>query len=367
MEKKSYISSYQIVLFLLITRILFSNSYQAGLNAGNCIQDILPSFFVNFLTNFIVAIPILMLLRRHPEHDLVECSIKALGRGFGIVIAILYFLFFTSIAAVNTGNFDNFFVNTVIPDVTPYAINIFLIIVCIYGAIKGIESIARVGSVAGVLYLLTLFIVLIALIPYVNLGYLKPLFYNGPKYFIGGSLMNYSLSFQIVSIAFLGSFKCGEKGLSKTYYVWNVITFIVLFLPELYFVTVLGAFGAKQFYPQQALYSLVKINVFERIDALTFIPWILNVVITVTLYIYFAVTCMLKIGLNKYRKIITVITGIIVFFASPFISRHFTMLQQYYTGVVAAVVNTFFVVIIPTFILLADVVSERLVQNEEKG
>jgi spore germination protein (amino acid permease) len=367
MEKKSYISSGQIILVLLVTRLLFSTTYQSSLDAGNSIQDILPSIIINFVTNIVIAVPIFMLLKRHPGHDLVECASKAFGKGISFIVAMLYYLFFLFYAISYTGNFDNLFVNSLIPNVSVPLTTFLLLIVCVYGVIKGIESIARVGSVAAIFYLISLVVLFISVLPLVNLGYLKPLFYNGPKYMIGATAINYSLSIQIICIAFLTSFQRQGGSTKKTYHIWNLVSMLTLFVLEFFIVTTMGAFGSEQFDPLQVLSSLTSYNIFQSLNAVDFIPWILNTIIAVSVFIYLAVLCLLKTGLNKHRKLIVIITGIIVFFTAPTVSSHFEMLQKFQAGPYAAILTTVFAAVIPLIILMVDSVKERLMQNDKNA
>lgn len=363
MEKKTYISPVQAVLVLLILRLLFSTSYQSVLNMGNSIQDMLLSLPVIFVVNFIVALPMLILLKRYPGHDLIECTEKAAGRGAGVIVALFYYLFFLANAAVSAGNYENYFTIIVIPDVNSYVIGILLVTVCIYGAIKGIEAIMRMGSFAAVIYILTFIIILISLSPMINLDYLKPLLFNGTKILKESCIMNYNLSTQIATLAFLAPFMHKGKSIGKTYAGWNVVSIIVLFLLEFNTITVSGAYGAKQQYPLGLLSALSKISVFEHLDAIDMVSWILNTVLAVTIYIYLAVDCLLKIGLNSHRKLLAVVSGAAVIIAAPCISRNFVNLQSFMVSGATSFAVTAFTVVIPLIILTVDLIKEKVVRN----
>lgn len=365
MEKKSYISPVQAVLVLFILRLLFSSSYQSVLNMGNSIQDLLLSLPVIFVTNFIIAIPILILLKRHPGQDLVECTEKAAGRGAGIVVALFYYVFFLANAVVNVGNYENYFTIAVIPDVNSYVTGFLLLIVCVYGAIKGIEAIMRMGSLVAVIYIFTFIIIFISLYSLINLDYLKPLLFNGTRILTKSCIMNYNLSTQIVTLAFLAPFIHQGKGIGKTYAGWNVISIIVVAMLEFNVITVAGAFGAEHQYPLQLLSSLSQISVFQHLDSIDMVSWILNTIITVTIYIYLAVDCLLKAGLNKHRRLLAFVSGAAVFIASPYISRNFEDLQAVMVSGVTSLVMTVFTVVIPIIILMVDLIKGKVVQNAQ--
>lgn len=366
MEKKSYISANQIILILCITRLLFSSSYQSYLNAGASVQDTLPSLIANFVVNLIVAAPILMLLKRYPRHSLAECAVKVLGRPLGVVVCIIYCMFFIANASLVSGNFGNFFITDVISDATVFVTLLLLVTVCVYGALKGIESLARVGSVVAIIYFLTFIIIFLTLKSWIKIGYVKPLFFNGPGLFLNSSVMNYNLSTQIILFAFLVPFQ--RKGsITKTYFLWSLLTFAVLFLLELSIVVVLGAYGAKQIYPLQLLARLSKIGIFDRLDAVDMISWILNTVITVALNIYLAVLCLLNAGLNKYRKLTAVIVGILVLFPATMVSTEFEVVQKMMCDLRTSGVLTILIVVIPCLIVIVDIIKKRVEQIENNA
>jgi Spore germination protein. len=365
MEKKSYISPLQIILMLLITRLLFSSSYQSVLNAGNNEQDLLPSIPVVFVVNFIAAIPILVLLGRQPGHDPVECAMKVAGRGVGTVVAFVYFLFFIAIAALTLGNYENYFSTSVIPDVRAYIIGAYMIVVCLYGMLKGIEAIARFGGVVAVVYVVTLIIIFLSLMQFADISLLKPIFYKGTKLFMQSILMNYNLSYQIVLLAFLAPFIRPGASAAKTYACWNFFAFLVLFMLEFAIVTVTGAYGARQLYPLLTLSSLSHIGFLEELDAVDMVSWMLNAVITVSLSGYLAVNCLLKIGLNKHKRLISFLCCAAILYLSTLIAENFSSIQMVIVGATAAVILTAAAVVIPLIILIIDLIKGRMVQNAQ--
>jgi uncharacterized integral membrane protein len=132
-------------------------------------------------------------------------------------------------------------------------------------------------------------------------------------------------------------------------------------------ITVLGAYGAKVLYPLELLAKLSSISIFTRLDAIHLIPWILNAVITVTISIYLAVSCLLKVGLNNHRKLIAIVSGIIVLIVAPFISENFNMVQLAICSLPMTAIITIFIAVMPGLILIIDMIKERVLQNEKSA
>ena len=156
MEKASVISSKQLIAILMVCRLGFSTVYFTSIDAGASIQDVLLAVPVLFVMNFFVAIPILLLLRRHPGKSFMECSVQLIGKPASVVVAVICGVFFLLQGTLELGIFQLFYVNTVIPQTAEFAILIPILIVAVYGAVKGIEALARGGSVILVIYLFIL-------------------------------------------------------------------------------------------------------------------------------------------------------------------------------------------------------------------
>jgi spore germination protein (amino acid permease) len=365
MEKQSFISNKQLIVLLILTRLPFSTAYIVGLNAGRSVQDILLAVPVNFVINFIVAIPLLMLIKRYPGKDPVECAINILGKPTGMIVALIYGLFFLATVVHMQAVFQNFFINTVIPDSNFNSVAIpMLFVVCFYGAVKGIETIVRFSSIGIVIYLVVVSMIIISLIPSIKLDYLSPQFYNGPGVFLKAIWAGFNSNPQILFLAFCIPFlKIGTKT-GKLFMKWNIFAMVLFFLLEFVSITVMGPYGAKQNYPLSALSMLSQISVFERLDAIDMVSWILNAVIYTTFYIYLMSSCILKFGFNKHKKIVIFLCVVVIFFLSKLEDSVSTEIHDVYTNPILTGVTVFLLIVLPITLLLADVIKRRIVNEE---
>jgi len=367
MEKQSYISSRQIIVLLIMTRLPFSTAYYVALNAGKSIQDILYAVPVNFILNFIIAIPILMLLKKYPGKDIIELASNIIGKAAGIIVAVFYMFCFILLAVYMHATFQDFFVNAIIPESTYYDIAIPLLVVAFYGAVKGIEAIARFGSIVIIAYLIILSIIAISLIPHIDFNNLLPVFYNGPQYFWGAVLNGFNSNIQIVFLIFCAPFlKSGTKT-GKLYAKWNVFAMLLFLGLEFLTVAVMGPFVAIQNYPLSTLAMQSRVGVFERIDAIDMISWILNIVLMVTFYVYFAAGCLMKVGLNKHKKLITFLIVAIIFAATDYASNFFVGVHTVTLNPYISVLTLTAMILVPFLILIADMIKRRVAGNEKAG
>jgi spore germination protein KB len=360
MEKQSYVSSRQIISVLIVTRLLFSTAYVTGLEAGTSVQDVLLAVPVNFIVNFIVAIPVLVLLGKNPGKDLTECASNSIGKAAGAVVGIFYMLVFLLIAVFTQATFQIYFVNSVIPNSHFLAIAIPMAVVCLYGAVKGIESISRFGGYVMITYAVILGVIFISLIPSINLGYLFPLLYNGPQIALKAFVSGFNSSMQILFLAFCAPYLRSGTNLTKLYAKWNVIAMLMFLFLEFLMVVVMGPFGAKQNFPLQMLATQSEIGVFERLDAVDMTSWILNTTLNTTFYIYLAVMCLTKMGLNGRRRLVTVIVVVIVFVATQFVSTNYDLLHKVTFTTPITILSIFAMLVVPLVLLIADAVKRRV-------
>ncbi|MFT8888656.1 MAG: GerAB/ArcD/ProY family transporter [Ethanoligenens sp.] len=347
-----------------MTRLPFSTVYISGLQAGKSIQDILLAVPVNFLLNFIFAIPILVLLKRHPGKDLIECAKNIIGKPFSILVAIFYLLCFLYSATMIQSSFQVFFVNSVIPEIGYAAIAIPILLISFYGAVKGIESLMRFGGLVIAAYLIILVVLDASMIPSINLNFLFHQLYSGPQYFIKAVLNGVNTNIQIVFLAFCAPFlKLGTR-IGKIFLKWNVIAMSLFLCLEFFIVTVLGPFGAKQITPLFTLPMQSQIIVFERLDMLDAVSWILNAILLTAFFIYLATTCFNKIGFRKRNRLTAFIVSAIIFASVYYLSSSRRFLDQITFSPYLTVVTIVAQIILPLIILMADVLKGRFTAYE---
>lgn len=363
MEKQSFISGRQVVVILLLTRLPYSTAFISSLHAGNSIQDILLAVPINFLLNFLLAAPILLLMSRYPGKDMLEIADQIGGRGLTVVLGIVYLAGFLCVAVLPIDYFQNFYTNSIIPESRFFGIVIPLLLVCVYAAVRGVEGLARLGMLVLIAYLIDVLFIVGTVIPSVHLEYLLPQLYNGPGVLEKAVLIGANSSFQIVLLSFLAPFLRSHEKPARLFARWNIIAAIVLLYLQFMVVTVLGTFGTEQVFPLYTLSRRSGLGVFDRLEAAELIPWIMETVFEIAVFIYIAYTCLTRMGLNKYRRTVTFVIGAVLLGAGRVTYRR--LMQTRYIGdnpwVTAGMILT--VLVIPLGLLLADTVRRKAGQK----
>lgn len=363
MEKQSYISARQAVLILLLTRLPYSTAFIADLHAGDSVQDILLSAPVNFLLNFIFAVPILALMRRHPGKDLLEIADHIGGRPLTAVLGALYLAYFLFQSLLSLECFQQFYINSIIPESQYLSIVIPLLLVSLYASVRGIEGMARCGVFVMVVYLLNVLIIGLTLIPSIHLEYVLPQFYNGPAVFEKALLSVANGNYQIVLLSFLGPFLRGSEKPARIFAWWNVIKAILLFLLQFLIVTVLGPFGAQQTFPVYSLSRQSGLGVFDRLEAVELVGWIVETLFELSVLIYMAYTCVVRAGVNRGRRLLNLGLGALLLVVGWLVSRHVYLLRGITRNPVVTASTILTVILIPLGLLLADTIREKAGQT----
>lgn len=369
MEKRSYLSIWQCVSVLVVVRLLFATAHFITLNSSRTIQDILPALPINFLLNCVTAVPILLLVRRYGGKDPAECAAAIWGKAGGVAVALLYFIFFGFYAVLRQFQFFQYFTNAIIADASVPTIVLPMLLVVIYGVCKGLESIMRFGSIVFILFLISLVVLCATLIPSIrpSIGfrYLLPLFYNGPGVMLKELMVGFNSNIEMVFVAFLMPFlRSGIRG-GKVFMKWNLLTTLLLAVEFTLCIAVLGPFGALQFYPLRAISSQSYVSVFDRLDALYGIVWMLISMLTVMFCTYMQVNCLTRMGLARHRKLVAaglclLDAGFAVWMIGFGTRMRFIESDWFYTAY-----NIFFIIVLPLFLLAGGAVRGIVLKRKE--
>lgn len=360
MNKKAIISVSQLIFLLTIARVSFSSDYISAVNPGTSIQDIMVALPAVFLGNFLVALPVLFLLSRHPGHDLIDCSAQVLGKMGGAVIGVLLFAVFVIAAAYNIGPLYIWFNSVVIEGSSGYAVFVPIIVVCVYSAVKGVESIARFATIVFTVYVIISLIVYIPLISKIQLSHFTPMFYSGFGYFEKALLAGIDQSIEILPLAMLAPFLKTGTNLFRTYILWDALSMTIAFVLYFFIIGVLGALGSNQIFPLSTLSQISNLGIFERLDTVDLIAWVFDTVLSTALYIFAASQCVIKTRLRKKRRSVIVAIGVLILAAAPLSADYFLKYFRSIFSPAQMVVTMVIIFVIPLLLLVTDIIRGKM-------
>lgn len=209
MQEKGIISTkqYKWLLFSIITS--FSTLQISSILIAHAGRDAWLSVICAWLIDVALAVVYAYMGKRFPGENMVQYSESVLGKFFGKLVGALFSLFFLLSASVLIRSLCTLLQNAFYR-YTPLNLLILasfvIIAIC---AKKGLEVVARISALLGPIYLLSLIILFLSVVPLVKFDDLKPFLEQGASPFLSGS--PFILSFISICIIMGMYIPCCEK------------------------------------------------------------------------------------------------------------------------------------------------------------
>lgn len=305
--EKGMISSRQVMF--LVANMIFATEIQfvpafLSMHAG---QDAWVVVLIVTVLGFLFGIPVISLGLRFPGKNPVEYGMDLLGKWGGRALGMLLGLFFFYIAAIVVRELADHLVISVMPQ-TPLVVFIALYVVAIaYGVYLGLEVFARAAEILYPVFLVTLLLGTIFLIPQMNFDLLKPALVHSPPELMRGSLTLLAFYGEGLAILFLiPSMRHPEQAPGLN---WKIT--VLLDIPLLVIVVAaLTIFGAAEtsriLFPTFELEKMITVaGFFERVESFLLAFWVTTVCLKVALLYYTAlISLSLSLNLRDHRPLV---------------------------------------------------------------
>ena len=248
------ISSWQFSFFAFISFISpFAFIRNDMLN--NNIADTVFSVFAAFVLSVLISLPI----------NFINESFKD-----NIAVRIIYPVYFNFIITSDALLVTKMLTNTIIPEGNPAFISVLMLLVALYGAVKGVECLAR--SCTAISFFFIVGILFIGFASFQNFRkeeYIIP-FVNGTTDFYNNSLYIFSL------ISFVPQFIILKESVKEKFRLkYILLTFSSALIASIFFLLVqytLGYYALTQEYPFYTLSAVTNAMPLKRLDLIfTFI------------------------------------------------------------------------------------------------
>lgn len=307
MLEKDIISTKQYIWLLFSIITSFSTLQMVSMLINHAGTDSWLSVICAWLADVTLAVVYAYMGLRFPGENMVQYSITVLGKFLGKLVGALFSIFFLLSASVLIRSLCTLLGNAFFHG-TPMEVLIGICFILIaFGAKKGLEVFARVSQFLGPIYLFSLVILFLAVIPLIQPGYLKPFLSQGFFPFLSGSpfILSY-ISICIIMgmyIPYCNTPKNGFKGkfiavtLGSVMFEFEVIAGICIF-------------GAKQAGAMNNIgFQLSKVvsigGIFEHIEAIFLVVAVAAGVMSATSLIWaFSLGTAQITGLSTYKPIV---------------------------------------------------------------
>lgn len=238
------------------------------------------------------------------EKDLYEYSKMLTGSFFSYIFIFIYSIYFFVFFAMITRIYSETVHITILPKTPPWAIAFLFFIVVQYALKKGIEAIARVCEIYGIINIIGNIFMGIILFTQGNSINLRPAF-------VKEDILSYTVGIPKLVFIFLGvemilfiplNKKSNKNVFKYTTIIVGVTGLLYLLLSE----AVISVVGVETVMLYEAsLFNVVRgvdvqyLEIFRRLDGIYIIIWTFNMFCSVSLWGYGVITCINKVFKNS--------------------------------------------------------------------
>lgn len=349
------ITAQQLFCILFVSRVVvFLGLNVRSLGGENFLEGI-SSYLLAMLLTTALLVPVWLLQRKFPGSSIAESSVQVLGRG-GKAAAMLYVLYFVWVNSASLGTFLVFLRDAVNPELSTVLIVTALATVAVYGAWRGVETIARCAACVAVLLALSILLVLVGVLPQWNSQNLLPLFANGTGQLTCGAVRFIAASSVVADLAVLLPVAKGNR--VKGYFFWAVGTTLLAVLILLVLAGCLGAYGALQNFPVYELSVMTGVRSLQRLDAVFVGVWMMGLLVRMSCDLYACRVCGASIC-GRNTKLWSLVVGAAVLLLA-IISAELPAVRESFAQTRLLLCGTLVVgVLLPLVVFCAGVVRER--------
>lgn len=303
---------------------------------------------LSFVLLAATLVPIMLLVKKCPNENLFSS-----GSPVSKILAVIFvFFIFTMMTSVTVQL--EFYTSSTIFDASPaWLIILFTLIVCIYALFKGLPATVRTGVIAAGGFVLLLILIISGIGGSISLRNLYPALIDSPETLLSDVLREFSKNIEAVTFAAL--FHRVRSNAGRSLILYFCLTLPALLIMTFLYNTVLGEYLDVTSFPFYMLASLSDVSLFQRLDGIDVIVWVMAAIIRLSL-LTIAVESVCMGAFRNRRSAVIIAAGTLVLsgIAALFLSHNtvdFIVLSSL-TGTGAALLIT--AAIIPLICLVLN-------------
>lgn len=293
---RTKISGAQFYVAMFVSHILVTIALNAQYTGGESILDNIISNLIAMAAGALIAIPIWLCQKRG---SVPELAVKALGPA-GNVVPAAYWLYFVLAGASSLTLFQIFLMDTVNPGFSAGLVTAAIIGVALYGALRGIETVARCATCVLVVMLLGCGLVFGIVAVRFDTRNLEPMFQDGFSQTRQGVALFLARTSLFADMAVLLPQVKGHR--VRGFVCWMIGTTAFISLTILLISGCLGRYAYTQNFPVYVLASLTEVRSLQRLDAVFTGVWMMGLVIKLAMDLYACRVCFFSITGGRERK-----------------------------------------------------------------
>lgn len=293
---RTKISGAQFYVAMFVSHILVTIALNVQYTGGESILDNIVSCVIAMIAGVLTAIPIWLCQKRG---SVPELAVKALGPA-GSIVPAAYWLYFLLAGGSSLALFQIFLMDTVNPGFSAGLVTAAIIGVALYGALRGIETVARCATCVLVVMLLGCGLVFGIVAVRFDTRNLEPLFRDGFRQTGQGVALFLARTSLFADMAVLLPQVKGRRG--RAFAGWMLGTTAFIALTILLIAGCLGRYAYTQNFPVYVLASLTEVRSLQRLDAVFTGVWMMGLIIKLAVDLYACRVCFFSITGGRERK-----------------------------------------------------------------
>ena len=224
--------------------------------------------------------PLLLLTRKYKGDNFITAALRR-NRIYGIILGVIFGIVMMSVTVNSVLNLQLYITDTLLGELLLISGTALIIGAAVYGAVKGVSTVTRTAVFGTSIFALLIVLILITMSDKLDFSYLYPVFIEDGNYFFRAFVSEVSCNSEILVFAVLCA-NIEDKPNRAVYYSLAVIL-VLLELVNLIYNLILGPYLNELEYPLYVISSLSDIIVFQRLDGIDAIVWLLCGIIKIAL------------------------------------------------------------------------------------
>ncbi|MCQ6275566.1 endospore germination permease [Bacillus sp. V3B] len=306
MIEKGKISSLQMGIMFYPTIIASALLSVPSGTAKHAKNDLWLSPIMASVIGFLAVYMAYRLHKFFPKQTLIEYSEHILGKVLGKALGFLFIfnLLFTNGFTIR--QYTELSIGAFLPNTPMIVVTSGLVLVCGFAVRGGLEVVGRAAQMFFPIYLVSLIVIIILLIPEFNFKHLLPIMENGLMPPIKGSAIPLSMFTLFFFIAYLLPYVTDEEKGRK----WSLISvgavMLTLVITNITILFVFGGTTSNYVYPVLSAARYISIADFlEHLESIVIAIWVSGTFIKLSVQYYITVLATAQVlGLSDTRSIV---------------------------------------------------------------
>lgn len=367
MEKIKKVSSYQIILLIIIYRMIIAFTYGPAINTPPGNQDVWIALLLSIPYTILIYLPILFLSNKFNNLTIIEYMEKIFGKFIGKLVGFFYTVSFLISCTIIVATVLEMLGSTIFPETPVWVTSLFMMTTCTYISSKGLESIAR-GAEILVPFIIGILFLILAL-GYKNMDFtvLLPILSDSTFKSINIGAIDFAFKFPDVLILAMITPHLEKKGeFNKIFFKSLIYSMLMVTIIVIASQAALGVEQAKHsnfpFFTYARLINLL--DFIQRIESLYVVSWIAGNIGKISGYLYFTTVALNQTTKRKENKSYIIPIGIIIVISSVIIKdRHSIIGTPQSTSRITLIISLISMLIIPLIALIVYFLRSKIFKN----